>query len=524
LSDYRTPGDLLRARAKEDGAKVFALFHDQTVTFADLNAKSDRLANALIQLRVKKGQKIAIISHSSLEYLVCEYAIFKAGAVCVPINCMLKAQEFSYLLNNSDVVLAFVHSNYLQEFLSAVKGKKDSMQWYEIEDGNVHHEKSMENLLQSGEESRPKIETSYDDPCCILYTSGTSGPAKGVVYENYGLLPLNGETYVQQMMDVIQLRSQDTTYLPFPLYHILGQVHVIGALRNGGRIALAERFSGSQFWSDVRKFGATVLVHQGASIPILLKQAPSDLDRKHNARLSVGAGVPNEDVWKKFEERFGVKIFEHYAQTEGAFFGAGTMPTNKAGTIGQPFSSAKIRIVDNNDLDVKNGELGQLISKLKHDHARKIPGALYYKDHLKGESRFTSDGWFRSGDIVRRDAEGYLHYVGKVETFIRYRGENISPLQIESVLSKHPCIEECIAVGVPNSEFGGDDIKIVVVMSKQPQITPVELVSWCEKMMPKFMVPRYVEFVPELKKTEQTKKIVRGEYTKNSDQTWDRLR
>jgi carnitine-CoA ligase len=523
LSDYRTPGELLRARAKEDGGKVFALFRDQTVTLGDLDAKSDRLANALIQLGIKKGQKIAIISHSCVEYLVCEYAIFKAGAVCVPINSSLKAQELSYLLNNSDVVLAFVHSKYLQEFLSAVKGmSNDSILRYYLIDESSRQEQSLSRLLQSGEESEPNIQTSYDDPCCILYTSGTSGPAKGVVYENYALLPLNGETYVQQMMDVIELGPKDTTYLPFPLYHILGQVHVIGALRNGGRIALAERFSGSQFWSDVRRYEATVLVHQGASIPILLKQSPSDLDRKHNARVSVGAGVPSEDAWKNFEARFGVKVFEHYAQTEGAFFGAGTMPTNRSGTIGRPFPTAEIRIVDSNDLNVKDREPGQLISKLKPDHSRKIPRLLYYKDLQKGESRFTRDGWFRSGDIVRRDPEGYLRYVGKVETFIRYRGENISPLQIESVLSKHPSIDECIAVGVPNAEFGGDDIKIVV--SSKSSITPAELVSWCEKMLPKFMVPRYVEFVPELKKTEQTKKIIRNEYVKNTEQTWDRSR
>jgi crotonobetaine/carnitine-CoA ligase len=326
------------------------------------------------------------------------------------------------------------------------------------------------------------------------------------------------------MMDVIQLGDEDTTYLPFPLYHVLGQVHVIGALRNGSKIALAERFSVSQFWNDVRLFQATVLVHQGASIPLLLKQVPSDFDKKHTVRLTVGAGVANEEVWRAFEERFEVKIFEHYAQTEGAFFGAGTMPSNTVGTIGRPYPTAEIRIVDSSDSDVKQGEPGQLISRLKPGIGKKSPETLYYNDINKGLSRFTNDGWFRSGDIVRMDEDGFLHYVGKVETFIRYKGENISPLQIESVLSKHPSIDECIAVAVPNKEFGGDDIKIVVAVKQGSALRFEELISWCEKTMPKFMVPRFVEFVSELKKTEQTKKVMRGEYQKNSPQTLERIR
>jgi len=494
------------------------------MTLGQLNDDSNRLANALFQKGVRKGQKVAIISHTNLDYLVCEFAIFKIGAVCVPLNCMLKSHEFSYQLENADVVLAFVHRNYLEEFLTAQSNNNSRIPWYVIDADEGDH-KSLAALLSEGEPKKlESVEITYDDPCCILYTSGTSGAPKGVVYENFGMLPMNGESYVQQMMDVIQLDVEDTTYLPFPLYHVLGQVHVVGALRNGGKIALAERFSVSQFWNDVRRFRATVLVHQGASIPLLLKQAPSDHDRKHTARLSVGAGVANDEVWRAFEERFGVKIFEHYAQTEGAFFGAGTMPTNKLGTIGLPYPTAEIRIVDNDDTDVKIGEPGQLISRLKPGIGKKSPETLYYKDVEKGLSRFTKDGWFRSGDIVRMDEEGFLYYVGKVETFIRYKGENISPLQIESVLSGHPSIDECIAVAVPNKEFGGDDIKIVVAVKQGSTLKFEELISWCEKTMPKFMVPRYVEFVAELKKTEQTKKVMRSEYRENSSQTLERIR
>ncbi len=527
VDNCNTLAELLNHRARQDPAHTFAYYKDQSITLEELEEKSTSVASSLISQGLGEGQKVAIISHSSIDYLIYEFGILKSGAVCVPVNCLLKQHELSYLIENADVVLAILHASYLQEFLQSQESARNKIPYYVIEGEDVVEKShSAANLLQPTASSSPAPDLDLEDPCLILYTSGTTGAPKGVVYENYAMVPHHGETYVQQMMDVIELGPEDTTYLPFALYHVLGQVHVVGALRNGGRIALAERFSASQFWNDVKRYNATVLVHQGASIPLLLKQpANPDLDRRHSVRLTVGAGVPNEETWKAFEERFGVKVYEHYAQTEGAFFGAGTMPTNRVGTIGLPYPSAEVRLVDSSDEDLTNkGEAGQLVSRLKPGYAKKTPEKLYYKDvEGKGVSRFTRDGWFRSGDVVRIDREGYLHYVGKVETFIRYRGENISPLQIESVLAKHPSIEECIAIGVPNPEFGGDDIKVVIAPRRGSTLTPQELISWCEEALPRFMLPRYVEFVQELKKTEQTKKIMRSDYRENSSETWDRL-
>jgi len=518
-----SPGSLLRIRAEENGSQSFAFYKDGAIRLAELESKSNRLSNSLAKMGIKKGDKIAIISHSNLEYLVCEFGIWKTGAICVPINCQLKAHELSYLLSQSETVLAFVHNNYEKEFLASQTGSIKRIQHYLLNNEENEANNSIFSLIQEEDDSIPTVELSYFDPCCIIYTSGTTGAPKGVVYENYGILPLHQETYVQQMMDAIGLGPRDTTYLPFALYHILGQVHVIGALRNGGKIALTDRFSVSQYWNDVRRYDATVLVHQGASIPLLLKQPKSDNDKAHNARLSVGAGVPSEEVWRNFEARFGVKIYEHYAQTEGAFFGAGTMPTNRAGTIGLQYPSARVRILDDNGVETEPGKPGQLVSRLKSEFARKHPENLYYNDVSKSLARFTEDGWFKSGDIVHVDEEGYFHYVGKAEAFIRYRGENISPLQIEAVLSTHPLVEECIAVGMPNPEMGGDDIKVVISIKSGVELSPNELIKWCEPRFPKFMIPRFIQFVDELKKTEQTKKIVRSEYAANTDSTWDRL-
>ena len=182
-----------------------------------------------------------------------------------------------------------------------------------------------------------------------------------------------------------------------------------------------------------------------------------------------------------------------------------------------------MRLINENEEDVPEGSPGQLISKIKTEHARKKPQEIYFHEPERGASRFTRDGWFKSGDILQRDSEGFFHYVGKLETYIRYRGENISPFQIESVLALHDKIDECIAVAVPNRELGGDDIKIVLVPKVGLRLDPILVYRWCEQQLSKFMLPRYIEIVTELKKSEQTKKVLRGEYTRNPPDVWDRL-
>jgi crotonobetaine/carnitine-CoA ligase len=332
---------------------------------------------------------------------------------------------------------------------------------------------------------------------------------------------------MQQIVEAAGYRASDMVYLPFPLYHILGQSHLVGALRNNCQLALAERFSASRFWRDVSRCSATVLVHQGASIPILLEQPPTPEERDHVARVSLGAGVPNSTVWKAFEERFGVPILEYYASTEGAFFGGGTVPTRRAGSVGPAYPTAEVRLVDEGDNEVPVDHAGELLCRLRGPYARKRPEDLYYNEPAHSRERFTPDGWFRTGDLLRRDGAGFYYYVGKVETLIRCRGENVSPVEVENVVNQYPAIQESVAVGIPNMAMGGEEVKVVVALRPGATWNPTELVAWCDARLAYFKVPRYLEVQEgELQKTENTKRPLRRLYREQgvTARTWDRLR
>ena len=203
-----SPGSLLRIRAEENGSQSFAFYKDGAISLAELESKSNRLSSSLAKMGIKKGDKVAIISHSNLEYLICEFGIWKAGGICVPINCQLKAHELSYLLSQSETVLAFVHNNYEREFLASQTASVKRIQHYLLDHEENEADRSILSLISEGHDSIPTIELSCSDSCCIIYTSGTTGAPKGVVYENYGILPLHQETYVQQMMDAIGLAQE----------------------------------------------------------------------------------------------------------------------------------------------------------------------------------------------------------------------------------------------------------------------------------------------------------------------------
>jgi crotonobetaine/carnitine-CoA ligase len=260
--------------------------------------------------------------------------------------------------------------------------------------------------------------------------------------------------------------------------------------------ALVRRFSASKFWDQIREHNCNIVHYLGSLTQILYQQPPRPGDRDHLPIRMVGGGVP-KDLWEKFEKRFGVTFLEGYGLTEGACITTWSpMGKVKVGSIGLPVAHQRVEVVNEDDEIVAPGVGGEIVIRPE------LPFSMtsgYYKRPGETLAAFRNL-WFHTGDIAYKDEEGYLYFVGRKSQFIRRRGENISAEEVEEVINQHPKVKETGVVGVP-SEVGEEEIKACIVF-REGAVGPEEIIRWCEERIAYFKVPRYVEFLDELPKTE----------------------
>jgi carnitine-CoA ligase len=274
-----------------------------------------------------------------------------------------------------------------------------------------------------------------------------------------------------------------------PIYHVFGSEVLALGLMVPVTLALVPRFSASRFFDEARQFGATHIHFVGGVLQLLLKQLPRATDRAHNVRVAWGGGCPVE-VWREFEERFGVAIREGYGMTETSSFSV-INTSGKLGSIGTAVPYFKVEIVDSDDRSVAPGTAGEIRVSGRE------PGLIadsYYRD-----PETIRDGWLYTGDLGYQDDEGFFFFLGRKKDSLRRRGENISAWEVERVINEHPVVEECALVGVVN-EFGDEDLKLFVKLNGG-SVEPVELLRWCEPRMASFQIPRFVAFVDQFAKT-----------------------
>jgi len=326
--------------------------------------------------------------------------------------------------------------------------------------------------------------------------------------------------YSRLVAESVGYTEQDTSYTCMPLFHINAQIgSIIAALYAGAQVALFQRFSSRTFWNEVRSSGATIFLGMGSVGNILMKNPPSDEDIDNRVRLAVV--VPPPDDLEGFEKRFGLRvIYETFGMTEGLFLPPKLYEPRRRGCCGKPIDEYEISIVDDDDLPLPAGEIGELVVRPR-EPLTMMSG--YYKMPEATLESFRNL-WFHTGDLAYLDQEAFLYYVGRKKDAIRRRGENISAYDVETVVNQHPAIMESAAIAVP-SELGEDDVKVVVVLRPGASLVPDELIKFCGSRMAYFMVPRYVEIADSLPKNpsqriEKYKLRARG----INAATWDRER
>jgi crotonobetaine/carnitine-CoA ligase len=293
---------------------------------------------------------------------------------------------------------------------------------------------------------------------------------------------------------------------------------VLAALVSDASVILAPRFSATRFWDDVRKYQATAFSYVGAVLPILLAQPDHPDDKDVPATKCFGGGAPKE-VYEGVNQRFGLEVLELYGMSETGTWNTINRPgKGRVGSVGQAREGFEVKIFDNQDNEVPMGKVGEIVIRPMRPYTM-FDG--YYK--LPEETvTCSSNWWFHTGDLGKVDEDGYYYFCGRKKESIRRGGEEIPPYDIEKEINKHPAVAECAAFGV-GDPIMEEEIMVGVVLHSGQRVSPEEIIAWCKSRLPKFMVPRYIEFMEKLPKSasEKVKKVAlrkRG----LTPETWDR--
>ena len=514
---------LLAERAASHPDTVFLRFADRDLTFAEVDDVAGRLAQGLAGLGVSAGDVVPVLLPNSAEFVLTWFALCRVGAVACLVNTAFRGPALAHALAVTDAHTIVLHGS-LEAAVADVRDLLPSMQRIievgdtegsEVTDG-VRSTSGLQRCrladLAAPTSASPTSSHGPTDPAMILFTSGTTGPSKGCVLSHRYTV-----RQAELMVQHLGLREDDVLYCPFPLFHIDATVLTVApALVLGTTAAIGARFSVSGFWPEVRRFGATVFDFMGATLTMLHKQPPTPGDSDNPARL--GWGVPVPESADDFEQRFGLQLVELYGSTDAGIpmYHPVDVP-RRAGSCGRVVDAYDVRLFDDDGREVSVGEVGEIV--VRPNEPSLMADGYFAMPEATMRSR--RNLWFHTGDLARRDDDGYHYFVGRRTDSIRRRGENISAFEVEEVVKLHPAVLDAAAYGVP-SELTEDDVMVAVVVRPGASFEAAALVEFCVARMAQHMVPRYVEVLPELPRT-PTEKVRKDALRERgiTPTTWD---
>jgi carnitine-CoA ligase len=500
---------ILRERAEAHPDRPYLKFATEPwLSYGEVNARANRIANALLERGVARGESVSVMLPNCAEFLPVWYGILKAGAVMSSINTAYKGDFLSWTINLVEAKTLIIADAYLER-LAFIKDELPLLESVIVlatanrEGPDPHLPWEPLEALLGASDAEPDLEYAWTDDARIMFTSGTTGRSKGVIKQNAadyfsarGLLEVVSATAGKS----VESLAEDTFFSCLPLFHSNAQVlSGYPALVAGGRVAYVERFSSSQFWQQVIDAEATIFNSIGAVSYFIWNIPASDRDRAHTVHTCFAAPAPR-DIYNEFQERFGVKFIEGYGLTET---GMATYmdPTRDPvpGSMGKANPGYEVTIVEpGTDRPLPPDTPGEIVVDMK------IPNIVmraYYGMPEKTAEDFRNLK-LHTGDLGRMDAEGYFYFMDRVKDYIRRRGENVSSMEVEKIAAEHPGVKEAAAIGVKAGEGASseDEIMIVCIASGEAP-DPAEYTHWLAERMPYFMVPRYIRFVPSLPKT-----------------------
>jgi carnitine-CoA ligase len=511
----RTLGGILEHRAAERPGQEIVRFREGALTYGELDERANRIANALAEMGLARGDKVAILLPNGPEFLAAWFGVARGGLIEVPLNVGLRGDLLAYALNQAECSVVIAFDEWVPR-IDTVAAQLETVRHVIVVGAGTASALPATRFdeMLTADAARPAVDVAPEDTALFLFTSGTTGPSKAVVLSHNANLNLAAST-----VEVMEYAEDEILFSAFPLYHINAKYTTIltAMMLDRGTAVLHDRFSVSAFWDICRAEGVTAMNFMGALLLMLAKQPERPDDAENPVRKGFGAPAPPA-VAPGFEKRFGVVLLEVYGSTEVGTVIANRVADRRFGSCGRPVPAFEVEIHDEAGRRVAPGTPGEIVVRPRHPHTIIEE---YYRMPEATAAAFR-DGWFRTGDRGRCDADGWFTFLDRTKDAIRRRGENISSWEVEQVLNDHPSIEETAVIGVP-SELTEEEVLAVVKMKDGLELAPEAILDHAQARLPHFAVPRYVRFVPELPKNPQQRiqKFLLREQGITTD-TWDR--
>ncbi len=514
---------VLRRQSRRRGDKTCILTTaGDSITFSQAHLAANQVARFLQSLHVAKGDTVAVMLPNGLDYCRAWFGISRLGAIHVAINTDYKGTFLKHVLNNSRARIIITETGFFGRIAEIEDELRDLAEVVTI--GPVVSAKfrrlRIHNFGDYANFNSDELDVcvTYRDLACIMYTSGTTGPAKGV------LMP-HGHTYLFGLgtIDNMRLTESDIFYIVLPLFHANAMfMQLYASLIIGCTAVIRNRFSASAWIHDIVHYQATITNSLGVVSAFVLNQPPTEMDKNHRLHtIGVAPNVPELDA--KLRERFAIKnVIGLYGMTEvniPLYTQPGLPRPGSCGKVWDKYYEARI-VNPDTDEAVPARQVGEIVVRPKQPFGFMAGYNAMPDKTVEAWRNF----WFHTGDAAWMDDEGYVYFVDRIKDCIRRRGENISSFEIEEAISQHTAIAEVAAVAVESPIPGGEDeVKVVVVLKPGQRLSHEELVSYCEQCMPRFAVPRYIEFAESLPKT-PTNKVQKNLLRQDgvTPATWDR--
>lgn len=450
-----------------------------------------------------RGQRVGLLLENRPAFLLTWFALNALGVSVVPINPDLRAAELEYMIGHSELCAAVVLTSRQADIVAAAHAAGCDVAVFGPD---------QPPLAPTRPARAPRPATPHDESA-LLYTSGTTGLPKGCQLTNDYFL-VCAEWYPRLGGLCAMSRAAERLLTPLPLFHMNAMAtSAMAMIGCAGCLLVLDRFHPTTWWESVRESRATIIHYLGVMPAILMSLPQAPDEARHGVRFGFGAGVSRE-LHAPFEARFGIPLIEAWAMTEtgsGAVIACNHEPRHVGeNCFGRPSADVEVRLVADDGSDVGLDVPGELLVRRAGDHPRRG----FFNGYLKDEAATVeawAGGWFHTGDLVRRDAEGYLRFVDRKKNVIRRSGENISAVEVEVVLGRHPLVAAVAVAAAPDS-LRGDEVIACVVTDQAAggrDALAADLVAWCLERLAYYKAPGYVAFVEALPLT-STQKIQRG--------------